>query len=77
MKKLIKNQDDELCFRLTQMGEKCISHIGQKFFLYVRDSPKNYSDNISIWIWLLLFKKTQDTYFYRQQVPLFSTLPLF
>ena len=74
---LIRNQDDEFCFRLTRAGEKIYISPKAKSAYYVRESPISlFKQYYQYGFWrVAVLKKHKIPISYRQQVPIiFYTL---
>lgn len=69
---LIRNQDDEFCFRLTRGGEKIFISPKAKSAYYVRESPISlFKQYYQYGFWrVAVLKKHKIPISYRQQVPI-------
>jgi len=69
--RLIRNQDDEYCYRIRKAGGKIYLSPIAKSFYYVRNSPgKLFSQYFSYGLWhIATLKKHKETFALRQLVP--------
>ena len=75
---LIKNQDDEFCFRINKNGGKVFISSSAKSNYYVRESPKElFKQYFDYGFWrVAVLKKHKVPISYRQQIPILFFLTM-